>query len=167
MRNSERREAPLRSAPRRHGAWAAVGGLLASGLIAGSATATPGSGVTPKTLAQGVTDGAVKLRTTGPTSVVARTITIAPGGATGWHYHPGQILAVVVSGTLTRTLANGDGTCRVVTSRPGEAFVEEGGDRHAHNGRNLGSTPVVLHATYILPRDSPASVDVKDPGCVG
>ncbi|HLZ38411.1 MAG TPA: cupin domain-containing protein [Mycobacteriales bacterium] len=138
---------------------------MAIGLLSGSAAATPGSGVSARTLAQGVTDGPVKVTTAHAATVLARTITIAPGGSTGWHYHPGKIIGVVVSGTLTRTLASKDGACRVLTSRPGDAFVEEGGRRHVHNWRNLGKTPVVLHATYILSPNSPASIDAKDPGC--
>ncbi|WP_245687235.1 cupin domain-containing protein [Streptacidiphilus griseoplanus] len=49
-------------------------------------------------------------------------MTMAPGGATGWHYHPGQVLVIVESGTLTRVLH--DGT--VETTPAGAAFVEEG-----------------------------------------
>lgn len=165
VRNSARRGVSLRSRPRLPRAWTAAGFALAMGLMSGSAAATPGNGVSSRILAQGVTDRPVEVRTTVPTNVVARTITIAPGGATGWHYHPGNIVAVVVSGTLTRTLAKRDGTCTMVTSGPGDAFVEEGGNRHVHNGRNLGRKPVVLHVTYILPKNSPTSVDAKDPGC--
>lgn len=163
--NSGRRKLSLRLRPWLPRAWTVAGCALAMGLMAGSVAATPGSGVSSKTLAQGVTDSPVEVKTTGPTDVVARTITINPGGTTGWHYHPGKVVAVVVSGTLTRTLAKDDGTCTVITSVPGDAFVEESGDRHVHNGRNLGKKPVVLHATYILPKNSPVSVDAKDPGC--
>ena len=46
-------------------------------------------------LAQGVSEETLKLKARGRTDVVVRTITIAPGGSTGWHHHPGQLLAVV------------------------------------------------------------------------
>jgi quercetin dioxygenase-like cupin family protein len=154
---------PLR--PRLAGRSAAAVCAVAIGLMSGPASATPGRGVSVRTLTQGTTDGPVTVTTTQPATVLARTITIAPGGSTGWHYHPGRIIGVVVSGTLTRSLAGRNGTCRTLTSRPGDAFVEEGGNGHVHNGRNLGKTPVVLHATYILSPNSPASVDANDPGC--
>src|SRR5512135_350175 len=124
--NSGRRELSLRLRPWLPRAWTVAGCALAMGLMAGSVAATPGSGVSSKTLAQGVTDSPVEVKTTGATD---------------------------------------DGTCTVITSVPGDAFVEESGDRHVHNGRNLGKKPVVLHATYILPKNSPVSVDAKDPGC--
>ncbi|WP_377271367.1 cupin domain-containing protein [Peterkaempfera sp. SMS 1(5)a] len=84
-------------------------------------------------------------------------MTMAPGGATGRHYHPGQVLVIVESGTLTRVLH--DGT--VETTRAGCAFVEEGGPGHAHSGHNLGAVPVVLHVTYLVPAGCPLSIPVR------
>ena len=81
-----------------------VGCLAALATVPSAANATPGSGVSGTVLAQGVSEGTLKLKAKGRTDVVVRTITIAPGGSTGWHSHAGQLLAVVKSGTLTRTL---------------------------------------------------------------
>ena len=36
-----------------------------------------------------------------PYDVVVQQITIAPGGHTGWHTHPGNAVAAIKSGTLT------------------------------------------------------------------
>src|SRR5512132_2570806 len=52
----------------------------------------------------------------GPVKVTVRTLTIKPGEALPWHYHPGYAFNVVKSGTLTvesgcggeETLAPGD-----------------------------------------------------------
>lgn len=76
------------------------------------------------------------------------TITVEPGGSTGWHTHCGQLIAVVKSGTLTRTLHD----CSVEATSAGSSFIEPSGARHRHIGRNLGSEPVVLWVTYLLPR---------------
>ena len=38
---------------------------------------------------------------------VIRTISIAPGANTGWHYHPALVQAVLLSGELTRVLEDG------------------------------------------------------------
>lgn len=139
--------------------------LLGTVTASTSAVATPGSGVSSQTLAEGVSEEPVRVRTNGPTDVKVRTITVDPGGETGWHHHPGRLIAVISSGTLTRTLAAPDGTCEVVTSRPGDAFVEEDGARHVHNGQNLGTEPVVMQVTYVLPQGAPDSVDEAEPDC--
>jgi quercetin dioxygenase-like cupin family protein len=131
------------------------------GVIPSAALATPGSGVTATVLAQGTTDGGVKIKTKGRTDVVVRTITIAPGGSTGWHFHRGKLIAVVQQGTLTRTLDD----CSVQTSGAGDVVIEPEGAKHVHIGRNLGTVPVVLYATYLLPEGAPLSDDAADPGC--
>ncbi|MGW3624682.1 cupin domain-containing protein [Streptomyces sp. NPDC000880] len=140
-----------------------VGCLAALATVPSAANATPGSGVSGTVLAQGVSQETLKLKTNGRTDVVVRTITVAPGGSTGWHHHPGQLLAVVKSGTLTRTLDD----CSVEVTPAGTAFIEPSGATHRHIGRNLGSEPVVLYVTYLLPAGSPLSVDADAPPCAG
>jgi quercetin dioxygenase-like cupin family protein len=46
---------------------------------------------------------------------VVRHIVIEQGGSTRWHYHPGELVAVVHKGTLTRTLED----CSVQTQFAG------------------------------------------------
>jgi quercetin dioxygenase-like cupin family protein len=126
-----------------------------------SAGATPGQGVAAWTLAAGTSDGTLSVRAQGPTDVTVRVITVQPGGSTGWHYHPGPLLAVVESGTLTRTLAD----CSVEVSSAGDTILEPAGRRHVHIGRNHGTEPVVLYAAYLVPAGAPTAVDAADPGC--
>ncbi|WP_441246027.1 cupin domain-containing protein [Kitasatospora sp. McL0602] len=90
---------------------------------------------------------------------VVQTITLEPGVSTGWHYHPGRVDVVVLSGVLTRTLADRS----VVVSGAGESLVEEGGPEFVHVGRNLGVEPVVLVATYQAPEGRPLAVEVPVP----
>ncbi|MEV4615088.1 cupin domain-containing protein [Kitasatospora sp. NPDC049258] len=125
----------------------------------GPAAAAPG--VSATVLAKGTTAGSVSIRSKGRTDVVVREITIQPGGSTGWHYHHGRLIAVVRSGALTRVLD--DRSVHTVTA--GQSFVEPAGRRRVHIGRNLGSEPVVLYATYLLPEGSPLAVDAPAPGC--
>ena len=86
---------------------------------------------------------------------------IAPGGSTGWHYHDGQVIAVVKSGTLTRTLHD----CSTEVTSSGGSFVEPAGRQHTHIGRNVGTEPVVLLVTYVLPAGQPLSQDAPQPQC--
>jgi quercetin dioxygenase-like cupin family protein len=131
------------------------------GLLPTAAQATPTSGVTGTVLARGTIADQVRLKTDGATEFVVRQITIQPGGSTGWHYHPGTLLAVVKKGTLTRT----DASCRSVSYLPGQSLVEPSGAHHIHIGRNLGVEPVELYVTYVEPIGSPLSVDAPNPGC--
>ncbi|MER5768456.1 cupin domain-containing protein [Streptomyces sp. NPDC001985] len=140
---------------------AAFLGLTSS--VPSAAGVTSGHGVTGTVLAQGVSEKRLKLRARGRSDVVVRTIVIDPGGSTGWHYHDGHMLVVVQSGTLTRTLED----CSVEVAPAGSAFVEPSGEDHRHVGRNLGTEPVVLYATYVLPKGSPLSVGVEAPSCAG
>ncbi|MGW6458084.1 cupin domain-containing protein [Streptomyces sp. NPDC055078] len=151
------------AARRARGAMALAGCLAAVATVPSSANATPGSGVSGTVLAQGSSDAPLRLRSKGRTDVVVSTITIDPGGSTGWHHHAGQLLVVVKSGTLTRTLRD----CSVEVSPAGSAFIEPSGRRHRHIGRNLGTEPVVLYATYLVPKGDPLSEDAEAPSCAG
>ncbi|GAA4623709.1 hypothetical protein GCM10023196_020970 [Actinoallomurus vinaceus] len=130
-------------------------------LLAGAAGADPEPPPTAVTLADGTMQGRVTIRTGRATEVVVRTITIPPGGTTGWHYHPGRLIGVVRSGTLTRYEAD----CRPRVYPVGSALVEPSGPREVHLGRNLGRTPVVLVVTYLDPVGAPLAVPVANPGC--
>jgi quercetin dioxygenase-like cupin family protein len=128
-------------------------------LCAGTVSATPGSGVSSNTLAEGASPDGIAVDNRGTTAVSVREITIAPGGSTGWHYHDGQLLAVVKSGTLTRTLHD----CSTEVTSAGASFVEPAGQDRPHIGENRGATPVVLLVTYVLPAGQPPSRDAPKP----
>lgn len=88
-------------------------------------------------------------------------VTLQPGGFTGWHYHPGPLLVVVESGTLTHY----DNRCGVRTYRAGQAFEEAPGAEHVHMGANRGEVAVVLDVTYVVPSGSPLHFDAPAPSC--
>lgn len=58
--------------------------------LAVPAAATPGSGATSTIVARGNAAEKIKSHSHGPFYVVVQQITIAPGGHTGWHTHPGN-----------------------------------------------------------------------------
>lgn len=139
-----------------------AGCVVAFAAVPSGALATPGDGVTGTVLASGTSDGKLKIKAPpGRTDVVVRTVTGEAGGSTGWHNHPGELIVVVKSGSLTRTLDD----CSVEQYSAGQVFVEPAGHRHRHIGRNLGSEPVVLYVTYLLPAGAPLSVDEEPPEC--
>ena len=124
-------------------------------------SATAGTGVTGTVLATGTSPDGIVVTSREKTDVAVLEITIAPGGSTGWHYHDGAVIAVVKSGTLTRMLHD----CSTEVTSAGRSFVEPAGRHHVHIGRNLGTEPVVLLATYVLPAGQPRSQDAPQPQC--
>jgi quercetin dioxygenase-like cupin family protein len=134
--------------------------LLAAGPPA-VAWASPDSGVQNVALAEGTSPDGIVVSAPGASHVAVHEITIAPGGSTGWHYHDGQLLAVVKSGVLTRTMHD----CSTEVTSAGASFVEPAGGDHVHNGLNLGADPVVLLVTYVLPAGQPLAQDASGPAC--
>jgi len=72
--------------------------------------------------------------------------TILPGESVPWHYHPGKIYGVVVSGTLTEDHGCGQAPAQLGA---GSAFIEQPGA--IHRVFNYGTEPVVLVFTFIVP----------------
>ncbi|GLY70195.1 cupin [Amycolatopsis taiwanensis] len=131
---------------------AAAAGLVLT-VLPGTADATPGRGVSAVTIFDHVI---------GDTDYVLKEITLAPGGSTGWHYHPGQVTGYVKQGVLSHNESDcaSDGVYHA-----GQVISEESGAGYVHIGRNLGTTPVVLHVLYRSPVGQPLAVDVANPGC--
>jgi len=117
------------------------------------AVSTP-SGISSEVIARGtMTDGDV---------IETVKLTIPPGQGTGVHCHSGHLFAVVVAGTLTHDAPAQDGGHQVFG--PGSALVE--GSGYLHQGRNEGSTPVVLVVTYVTPAGTPLG-DTNPATCAG
>ncbi|WP_025358922.1 cupin domain-containing protein [Kutzneria albida] len=131
--------------------------IAAAGLsltvLPGTANATPGRGISAVT----ISDHAI-----GGTDYVLKEITLAPGGSTGWHYHPGQVTGYVKQGVLSHNDASCDSDG---VYHAGQVISEESGPGYVHIGRNLGTTPVVLVVLYQSPVGQPLAVDRPNPGC--
>lgn len=149
----------------------------------GTAVATPGTGILgAPILARGTLEAdhshhghshkrhkPVKITLHKPSDVAVQQVTIAPGGSTGWHSHPGPAVVIVKSGSFT--LYDGDDRkCRGTTysvepgSPVGKVFIDEGRG-HVHIGRNEGLTNTELYVTYLdVPAGALPRIDVPDPG---
>ena len=87
-------------------------------------------------------------------------LTIAPGGYTGWHTHPGPTFVAVAQGE--GTLYHGMSGCPATKYATGAGFMQP--PTEIHNMRNEGSTPLVLWAFYALPPGtSNAAIRVDQP----
>ena len=83
-------------------------------------------------------------------------VDIPPGAETGWHRHPVQCVAYVLTGTVTVELENG----KHYTAHAGEAFAEV--VNTLHNGHNDGTEPVRIIMTVIGQKGVPVTVAKAD-----
>ena len=157
-------------------------GFVVAIAFAGSAFAyflTPGAGVTSSVKARASfadpTDIKIKVKD-GRTEVinapdarqtVVQEIVIAPGGHTGWHSHPGPVVVLIKSGTMS-FYDGDDPTCTVRTYTAGQAFVDKG-QGHVHIARNESTTDnLEIWATYFdVPPGGAFRIDAPNPGNCG
>jgi quercetin dioxygenase-like cupin family protein len=117
------------------------------------ASASPNRGVTSTLLNQSTLNGH---------DYITREITIAPGGSTGWHWHDGELIAIVKQGTLTHNMSD----CSIDgLYNAGDPVIEPAGPDHVHIGRNLGAVPMILQVIYVDPVGKPLAEDAANPGC--
>jgi mannose-6-phosphate isomerase-like protein (cupin superfamily) len=155
--------------------------VTVGGVGVGTAVGTPGTGIIgAPILARGTLDSdhhhhtgrwnkPLKIKLQRPSDVAVQQVTIAPGGSTGWHSHPGPAVVIVKSGSFT--LYDGDDrrcTGETISVKPedpvGKVFIDEGYG-HVHIGRNEGSTNVELYVTYLdVPVGAAPRIDVPRPG---
>src|SRR5437588_2904264 len=74
-----------------------------------------------------------------------------PGGAVGKHTHPGEELGYVLEGTLQLEIAGQPPR----TLNAGEVFFIPAGV--VHDGRNTGSGPAKVLATYVVEKGKPVA----------
>ena len=96
--------------------------------------------------------------------MVVQQLTIAPGGHTGWHSHPGATVILVQSGTFTFYSAV---DCRQQNFAAGQGVVEAGGG--VQLARNEGTVPQVLYVVYFdVPVGGASRIDQPEPStCPG
>jgi hypothetical protein len=95
------------------------------------------------------------------TDIAVANIVVAPGGHSGWHYHPGPVLVVVKTGTITFYMGD-DPTCSPQVHPAGTAFIENGG--MVGIARNEGAVEATVVATFFVPAGSPTRLDAAAPG---
>lgn len=143
---------------------AGIAGTVILGLATGGqAFATAGSGVSATLPIRGVADEKVRMHGANLAyEVVIHDITIAPGGHTGWHTHPGVVLVLVKSGKLT--IYDADPGCSKHDYGAGLVYVDPGyGDVHIGRNETAGNTE--LQVIYLdVPIGGAFRLDAADPG---
>lgn len=112
-------------------------------------------------LAQGVSSSKkALLLVNGPSTVLQTQLVFQAGAQTGWHLHPGPVVVVVNTGTLTEIQSDG---CTIVHPA-GSVFFEEAGV--VHNAVNQTGGVTELYATFLSPTGAQPLIQVPDPGAV-
>ena len=153
---------------RRASAAFAVTILAISDFHFASAGATPASGFTAvqqwkgdygPMLVKGERTGTwdVKLQTKADSDIYVTRNSIAAGGHSGWHMHPGPSLITVTVGEVT-AYDSSDPLCSPRVYRTGEGFVDSGD--HAHLLKNESGAPAETVAVQFLADGSTRRIDV-------
>ena len=136
----------------------AIAGLAAASMVATSAAASPGGGVTAETFVTGTLKGdnqqnsdRVKFQTKDDTLVRVQKLTFSPGGFTGWHHHPGIVIVTVKEGMIQMMHSDCSTHEYGPGSDHGSVFVE--GEQRVHEASSAGGA--VVYATYVAPDASP------------
>jgi len=95
------------------------------------------------------------------TDIAVANVIITPGGHSGWHSHPGPVIVVVKTGTVTFYHGN-DPTCTGTVHPAGTVFIEEGGD--VGIARNEGAVEVNNVVTFFVPAGGPTRINAANPG---
>ncbi len=159
-----------------------LGSLVAACTDAGSPTSTPpggslvggpsltmGFGVTPTIIARGnigtfhvqskFEGYKIDLKTHDDTDIQVRSAIAAPGSYSGWHTHPGPVILVIKTGTLTLYDAS-DPSCQPTVHSAGTAFFE---GTTPHNVRNEGSVAVEYGTVFFVPAGGPTRIEADFP----
>ncbi|MGH2471838.1 MAG: cupin domain-containing protein [Candidatus Limnocylindria bacterium] len=126
-----------------------------------------GSGITfnvPGGIVQRSTFAAASIIAAGAErDVFLQRVTIAPGGHSGWHSHPGATVVSVESGTLSLY----EETCVKHSYPAGQGAVEPA--NHRVLARNEGASPAVVRVVFFdVPVAGSARIDQPEPAtCTG
>jgi quercetin dioxygenase-like cupin family protein len=135
--------------------------VLAAGAIsAGLSLATPGSGIVTIEFGRRTVPHFTASMAEG--DIVVSEISLAPGGYSGWHSHPGKVVGAVQRGSLTLYRSN-DPTCTGHTYTAGQIFTEI--PSVTYYGRDEGTTATVLNVTFFnVPVGASVRIDQPAPG---
>jgi quercetin dioxygenase-like cupin family protein len=138
-------------------------GAILAVVVAGVATATPGSGSTVTALAAGTFTGKIHVSQNHSADVQTVDVAFAPGGYTGWHSHPGPEVVTVKSGSVTFTRVR-DGVCTTSTYGPGQGFVAYPQDTFIVRNASSLQTAEMVVILFDVPTGGANRIDRADPG---
>jgi quercetin dioxygenase-like cupin family protein len=134
--------------------------LVAWALTGTMALATPSSNVVATSIARATFGAAINTGQMAGLQSVIQQLTIAPGGHTGWHTHPGGTVILVQAGTFSIY----NNTCTETVIEANRGVVEPGGQ--VQLARNEGTVPLQLTVVYFdVPVGGAVRSDAATPAC--
>lgn len=100
----------------------------------------------------------VRLEADGPAASSIQDVSINAGGHNGWHAHPGMVVTILLSGSITWY----DENCNPTNYNAGDAWVE-GSEVHAF--KVTSSTPIHIMAYFLTAQGVPVRTDRAAPAC--
>jgi quercetin dioxygenase-like cupin family protein len=135
------------------------------GTFAAVALGSMSFGFTPTTLVTGTlankvdaNHNGVKFQTSHPTDVRVQKVVIDAGGYSGWHHHPGIVIATVESGAVTFTKSD----CSSKTYGPGLANGSVFVEADDQPGQASSADGATLYATFVAPHAVPPVFRIED-----
>ena len=100
----------------------------------------------------------LQLQVQGDTDYYSQHLVLGPGGYSGWHSHPGLLIAGVKSGQVDFY----DAKCRRRTIGPGQVYTE---NDDVHAIINTGGVDADLYISYLIKHGQPRRRDEGAPPC--
>ena len=139
-----------------------VGVALGGGSTLARASGVGTHGVTRVEETNVSVEDPIRIRTRGDSQVIVAHISVAPGGHTPWHYHPGPHIVSVKTGVVQVYETD----CSARTYESGTGFFDPGPTRrpHIHTLRNPSATQTAeVVVTDIRDGDDLRPAVVADP----
>lgn len=151
---------------RRRAMWALIAAAVVSFIALPIALATPDHGDLQRSdVGRGTHAEAGSLSFGTETDTVVFTFTLAAGATSGWHRHPGAVIVLVKSGTLT-TYGLSKPPCSGEDIAPGGAYFEADAAhaRWPHFVRNRGGAPVeAVVVAFAVPKGGSPRAEAAAP----
>jgi len=100
----------------------------------------------------------LQLQVQGDTDHYSQHLVLSAGGYSGWHSHPGLLIATVKTGQIDFYDAN----CRKRTVGPGGVYTE---NDDVHAIANTGDVDADLYISYLVKHGAPRRRDEAAPAC--
>ena len=94
----------------------------------------------------------------GATDFYMHHLTLAPGGYSGWHTHPGVLIGTVTAGSIDFY----DENCQKKTVNTGDVYFETG---KVHGIHNAASVNADIWISYLIKHNMPRRLEASAPAC--
>ena len=100
-----------------------------------------------------------QMQAQGATDTYVQHLVLAPGGYSGWHRHPGILVATLVAGNVDLYNAN----CQKTSYTAGQVYFETD---QPHAIINRGSEDADIYLAYLIKHGQPRRIEADAPVCV-